>query len=65
MRSTLIDWLNELSSELELDRETYHISVCLIDKFLNKSKCPIPRQNLQLVGITCLFLAIKLEVKIN
>ena len=43
MRATLVDWLNELSSELNLNRETYHLSVCLIDKFLNKTKYQIPR----------------------
>ncbi len=43
MRATLIDWLNELSTELNLNRETYHQAVCLTDKFLNKSKLPILR----------------------
>jgi hypothetical protein len=46
MRATLIDWLNELSTELNLNRETYHLAVCLTDKFLTKTKFSIQRQNL-------------------
>lgn len=59
MRSILIDWLIEVAEEYELMPETLFLSVECIDRCLRLM--PIERRRLQLVGITCLFIAAKYE----
>ena len=59
MRSILIDWLIDVHLKFHLLPETLYITVNLIDLFL--SKIQISRKKLQLVGITCLFIADKYE----
>ena len=59
MRSILIDWLIDVHLKFNLLPETLYITVNLIDNFL--SKIQISRKKLQLVGITCLFIADKYE----
>merc|ERR1712240_694242 len=59
MRSILVDWMVEVSSELELLSETLYIAVNLTDRFL--SKMSVLRSKLQLVGSAALFLAAKYE----
>lgn len=46
----------------KLHRETYYLSLDFIDRYLSKEKCVIKHQ-LQLIGITSLFIAAKLEVR--
>ena len=55
MRQILISWLLEVCSEFKLPTIVYFMGVRYFDTFLAKKA--IPRQDLQLVGITCLFLA--------
>ena len=59
MRSILVDWLIEVAQEYKLQQETLHLSVRLIDRFL--SRRPVARTKLQLVGVTCMFIASKFE----
>ena len=59
MRSILIDWLVDVHLKFHLLPDTLYITVNLIDNFLSKSQ--ISRKKLQLVGITCLFIADKYE----
>ncbi|KAJ6636398.1 G2/mitotic-specific cyclin-B [Pseudolycoriella hygida] len=60
MRTVLIDWLNEVHLQFHLFAETYYLTVGIIDRYL--SKCPDTlRKNLQLVGVTAMFLACKYE----
>ena len=59
MRSILIDWLVEVAQEYRLQHETLHLSVRLIDQFLSRQ--PVARNKLQLVGVTCMFIASKFE----
>ncbi|KAJ3704543.1 hypothetical protein LUZ61_008248 [Rhynchospora tenuis] len=59
MRAILIDWLVEVCDEYCLVPDTLYLTVYLIDRFLSKSK--IERQRLQLLGITCMFIASKYE----
>lgn len=37
MRSILLDWLMEVSMEFSFKRETYHISINYIDRYLNST----------------------------
>lgn len=53
MRSILIDWMVEVSEEMNLSDETLFIAVSLVDRFL--SKMMVLRGKLQLVGSTAPF----------
>ena len=61
MRSILLDWLMEVSAQLSFKRNTYHLTVVLIDIFLSKVN-NIQTNQLQLIGVTCLVIAAKNEV---
>lgn len=60
MREILIDWMMEVSNGFGLARETLHFSVNYVDRYL----CAVPnvkKNQLQLIGVTALFLAAKYE----
>lgn len=59
MRTKLVDWLIEVQDEYRLHKETLHLAVSFVDRFL--SKMFVTRSKLQLVGTACLFLAAKYE----
>ncbi|CAF3367548.1 unnamed protein product [Rotaria socialis] len=60
MRSVLCDWIIEVSEVYHLHRETYHLAIAYIDQYLcNTSN--LPKAKLQLLGITALFIAAKIE----
>ena len=59
MRAILIDWLVDVHSKFKLVNETMFLTVNLIDRFLGKVQ--VTRQKLQLVGVTCMFIATKYE----
>lgn len=60
MRSVLLDWLNEVHCQFNLENETYHMAVSMIDRYLQEVP-DTPRRYLQLVGCTALFMASKYE----
>lgn len=60
MRSVLLDWINEVHNQFSLELETYHMTVSMIDRYL-QANTTTPRRFLQLVGVTCLFMASKYE----
>lgn len=59
MRLILVDWLFEVCCQLRLMRETFFLAVSYLDRFLTAQK--VPRMLLQLVGVSCLWLASKYE----
>ena len=59
MRGILFDWLVEVALDYTLSPETLHLSFNYIDRYL--SRVAVNRTRLQLVGITCMFLASKYE----
>uniref|UniRef100_A0A182QB00 Uncharacterized protein n=1 Tax=Anopheles farauti TaxID=69004 RepID=A0A182QB00_9DIPT len=60
MRTILIDWINEVHHQFKLEIDTYHMTVSLIDRYLQKVKS-VPKKKLQLVGVTAMFVASKYE----
>ena len=60
MRAILMDWIMEVSSEFTLKRETFHLAVSLTDRFLDVYR-NIGKSEFQLVGLTSLMLAAKIE----
>ena len=61
MRAILLDWMMEVCMEFGLKRETFHYGVNYIDRYL--SAVPnIQKVELQLIGVTAIYMASKVEV---
>lgn len=60
MRAILLDWLIEVCEVYKLHRETYYLAMDYIDRYLSIHQ-NVPKNQLQLIGITCLFIAAKVE----
>jgi len=56
-RKRLFDWIIQIHDKLNLRRETLFLSVNLFDRYLSKKQ--VKRENLQLLGSACLFIASK------
>ena len=59
MRAILIDWLCEVHLKFKLVPETMYLTVNIIDRYLRTTV--VERSNLQLVGVSALLLASKVE----
>ncbi|CAK1544664.1 unnamed protein product [Leptosia nina] len=60
MRATLIDWLVELQRQFSLLLETFQLAVGIIDRYLQVVP-DVPKNRLQLIGVTAIFIASKYE----
>ena len=60
MRLILLDWLQQVCSDYFLKRQTYHRAIQYLDRYL-PSADEITAEEYQLVGITALHLATKIE----
>ncbi|EDW57873.2 G1/S-specific cyclin-E isoform X1 [Drosophila virilis] len=60
MRAILLDWLNEVCEVYKLHRETFYLAVDYLDRYLHSGR-QVQKTHLQLIGITCLFVAAKVE----
>lgn len=60
MRATVLDWLNEVCQAYNLTRQTYYLAIDFFDRYLSKQQ-NLHKKQLQLTGITCLFIAAKIE----
>lgn len=60
MRSLLVDWLFEVQGTFKLLNETLHLTIALLDLFMQDNPS-VQKNELQLVGIGCIFLASKYE----
>jgi Cyclin, N-terminal domain len=61
MRSILVDWLVEVHMKFRLEPCTLYLSINVIDRYLRLVE--VRRASLQLVGVTALLLACKMEGK--
>ena len=59
MRSILVDWLIEVNLHMKLVPATLYLNVNIVDRYL--SKATVKRLEVQLVGVTALFIASKYE----
>ncbi|XP_004491216.1 G2/mitotic-specific cyclin S13-7 [Cicer arietinum] len=59
MRSILVDWLIEVHRKFELMPETFYLTLNIVDRFLSTKV--VPRNELQLVGISSMLIASKYE----
>jgi len=60
-RVILVDWLREISQKLNVINETFYLAVGLLDRFFDRCETPVPKQDIQKVGVTALFIAAKYE----
>jgi len=60
MRAILLDWLIEVCEVYRLHRETFYLAVDFLDRYLGSADS-VPKNRLQLVGVTCLFIGAKIE----
>lgn len=59
MRAVLIDWLIQVHLKFHLLQETLYLCVQIIDAYLQAQD--VPKMQLQLVGVTAMFIASKYE----
>eukprot|EP00769_Ergobibamus_cyprinoides_P000605 gnl/Ergobibamus_cyprinoides/1610.p1 GENE.gnl/Ergobibamus_cyprinoides/1610~~gnl/Ergobibamus_cyprinoides/1610.p1 ORF type:complete len:148 (-),score=67.61 gnl/Ergobibamus_cyprinoides/1610:326-769(-) len=55
----LIDWVIEVCDDYQLTTQAPYLAVSLIHRFLSKNR--VARKKLQLVAVTCVFIASKYE----
>ncbi|KAG1955638.1 G1/S-specific cyclin-E1 [Pimephales promelas] len=60
MRAILLDWLMEVCEVYKLHRETFYLGQDYFDRFMATQE-NVLKTTLQLVGISCLFIAAKME----
>ena len=59
MRMILVDWLTQVQHHLKLSQESLYLTVSILDTILNRRD--VDADKLQLLGITAMLLATKLE----
>jgi hypothetical protein len=59
MRLKLYSWLNQLSHEWGMKRQTLHLAYNFADRFFEKSPYVIGTEDLQLIGLVALLVASK------
>lgn len=60
MRSVLVDWMMEVCREFEMQRESFYLSVCVLDRFLSRVS-QVHQSKLQLVGVAAMLISAKAE----
>jgi len=61
MRAVLFDWMTQVQQEFKLVQETLFLSFSIVDRFLAVSGRHVFRSQLQLLGVTAMFVAAKIE----
>jgi Cyclin, N-terminal domain len=61
MREILLDWMMEVCEEFMIKRDTMFISISFIDRYIAMADYEIHKTELQLIGISSLYLACKVE----
>lgn len=61
MRATLYCWMAELCSDMRFQKTTFYMSITYCDKFFEKAQRLYGPEELQLVGVTAVYIASKVE----
>ena len=61
MRNLMVDWLVDVHLQFSLLQETLYMCVGIMDRFFQVAMDKLSTKDVQLVGITCLFIAAKYE----
>ena len=59
MRQILIDWLVDVHESFELKEQTFHLALAYLNLYASRET--ISKEDYQLVGVTCLWIASKYE----
>jgi len=62
MRAILVNWMGEVADHFFMKRKTIHYGVCYLDRYLAITKLNVHRNEFQLLGIVCIYVAAKFEV---
>ena len=60
MRAILVDWIVDVHSQFQLKEETLFLAIRILDDYCAAAE-EISKKTLQLIGITCLWIASKYE----
>ncbi|KAJ1668212.1 G1/S-specific cyclin-E2 [Coemansia sp. RSA 1813] len=63
MRPILVDWLMEVAADYRMHRQTLHLTVQYLDRFLAHTPLQVQPSMLQCYGTACLSVAMKMEEK--
>ncbi len=55
---------SQVCEEYRLHRETFYLAKDLLDRFLD-TRLGLLKEQLQLIGVSCLFIASKIEVSVS
>ncbi len=61
MMAVLIDWMMEVCMEFRLKRDTFHYSVNYVNRYMSSTEQEVTKVQLQLIGLSSMSLASKLE----
>ncbi|XP_023320467.1 G2/mitotic-specific cyclin-B1 isoform X1 [Eurytemora carolleeae] len=61
MRGVLLDWLVEVHLQFKLLQETLYMAIFIIDRFLQVEGLTLKRNRFQLIGVSAMFIASKVE----
>lgn len=61
MRAILVDWMVSVQYKFRMCQDTLYLAVAMVDRFLSTPELDITKEELQLVGVTALFIASKFE----
>jgi len=59
MRGILLDWIMQIQTKFKLSPETFYLSCCILDRII--VPLDVTKQNFQLIGLACIFIASKFE----
>ncbi|KAL4429115.1 hypothetical protein ABPG74_015143 [Tetrahymena malaccensis] len=65
MRQIVINWIFELCSDYNLNRQTCQTAINLFDRYISKKISQINKQNIQLVAATCVYISSKKEEQVS
>ena len=61
MRVTLMCWMDELCADMRFQKTTFYMALTYCDKFFEAAPIVYGPEDLQLIGVTAVFLAAKVE----
>ena len=61
MRVTLMSWMSELCADMRFQKTTFYMSLAYCDKFFEAAQCIYGPEDLQLIGVTAVYIAAKVE----
>jgi len=61
IRTKMVDWMIEVLVVYHSDEPTLFLAVHIMDQYFAKSKAALSNNDVHLIGITCLFIASKME----